>query len=381
MTKRRRSNGEGTLRRRADGRWEAALTYTGEDGRIRRHSVYGRSQSEVRAKLDEARRRLDVGEPVKDSTMTLAAWVETWVTTALAATDLKVTTRENYATVARTHLVPAPFGARPLAKLRPTDVESLLVRKRSAGLSASTVRRVHLVLRACLATAVRDGLIARSPAASVRSPRVERREAHALEAQQVGALLKAAAGDPLEALWLLLAGTGLRRGEALALSWGDVDLGAGTVRVRATLARTSEGLVRTPPKTDRSRRTVPLPRQVVEALRAHRAGQLADRLAVGPAWVDSELVFCTAIGTPLDPRNVFRAFTKLTKRAGLAGLATPHTLRHSAATRLLEGGADIRVVSELLGHSATAVTWDTYMHVSPRLMRDAADVLEAALGD
>ncbi|MBM7804509.1 integrase [Geodermatophilus bullaregiensis] len=171
---------------------------------------------------------------------------------------------------------------------------------------------------------------------------------------------------------------GLRRGEALALHWSDVDLKAGLLRVRWTLSRTSRGLQLDEPKTDKSRRTVPLPRSAVETLQAYRTRQLEEqRTAVG-ACQEHGLVFTTEVGTPLEPRNVLRRFEVLAEQGGLRGV-TPHTLRHSAASFLLAAGTYTKVVQEHLGHSSYAITADIYSHVGPAQQREAADRLDQAL--
>src|SRR3712207_5690235 len=153
----------------------------------------------------------------------------------------------------------AEAGQPALDRLRPSDVEALVLAKRRAGLSASSVRSIYAVLRAALDVAVRDGLIQRNPAALVKRPAVERKDAGYLSAQQAEALLEAVRGDRLEALYRVMLATGLRRGEALGLHWSDVDLHAAVLRGRWTLSRTSAGLELGEPKTDKSRRTVPLP--------------------------------------------------------------------------------------------------------------------------
>jgi integrase len=145
--------------------------------------------------------------------------------------------------------------------------------------------------------------------------------------------------------------TGSSRGEALVLHWSDVDLDAGLLRVRWTLARTSQGLHLDAPKTDESRRTVPLPWSTVRALQAHRTGQLEEQRAAAGTWLENGVVFTTEIGTPLEPRNVLRRFELLAGRAGPRGVHL-HTLRHSAASFLLAAGTHTRVVQEHLGHSS-----------------------------
>lgn len=372
----KRANGEGSVFKRKDGSWAGALSYRDQDGRAKRRTVYGRTQTEVRAKLKEARQRLDAGAPVTDSSVTLAVWIEEWIAKALEASERKRATKDLYATVARAHLSPT-LGHLSLERLRPSDVEALIVGKRAAGKSASTVRTVYTVLRAALDVAVRDGLLHRNVRASVHRPVAERKEAGYLSAEQAQRLLQALSGDRLDVLYRLMLASGLRRGEALALHWSDVDLDAGMVRVRLTMSRTSEGLGTDKPKTERSRRNVPLPRSAVETLKAHRTRQAAERLA-SPVWYDSGLVFTTEIGTALEPRNVLRRFQKLACAAGLDGVSL-HTLRHSVASFLLAAGTHTKVVQEHLGHSSYAITADIYSHVAPTQAREAADRLDEAI--
>ena len=373
----RRANGEGSVCRRGDGRWVAQLSYIDEDGNKRRRVVYGRTQSETRAKLKDAQQRLEVGEPIKDATITLALWLDDWVAKALEASDRKQATKDLYKMMVTAYIKPV-LGDVTLERLRSSDVEALIVAKRKDGLSASTVRTMYTVLRGALEIAVRDGLVRRNVAASVKRPVAERTEATYLTADQAQSLLTAIAGDRLESLYRLMLATGLRRGEALALHWVDVDLEAGSLRVRWTLSRTSKGLEIGEPKTERSRRTVPLPKSAVDTLKAHRKRQAVEQIAAGPVWQPTGLVFSTEIGTALEPRNVLRRFDALCKKTGLAGVHL-HTLRHSAASFLLAAGTHTKVVQEHLGHSSYAITADIYSHVAPAQAREAADRLDAAL--
>ena len=377
---RRRSNGEGTVYRRNDGRWEASLSHLDDAGKRRRSSFYGRTRQDVRSKLDDARRRLVGGELVKDATTTLGAYAAAWVGSTLEASNRKASTRALYATMVRVHLVPAPFGGLRLDRLRASDVEQLLLAKRDAGLSASTRRTLYTVLRAVLDAAVRDGLVRRNAAEQVRRPSGERQEAAYLGREQVATLLEAATATRLAPLLVFLLGTGARRGEALGLHWRDVDLDAATARIRWTVSRTPEGLTLTEPKTAKSRRVVPLPARVVADLRTHRSAQLEQRLAFGPAWHDRGLVFSNELGDLWEPRNVSRAFTVLAAAAGLPPGVGLHTLRHTVATRLLEDGANMRKVQDLLGHSSYVITADVYAHVGEPEMREVAGQLTAALG-
>jgi integrase len=260
--------------RRADGRWVGSLDL-GRDtgGKRHRHVVYGKLRREVVAKLEEARSRLAADEPVKDARVTVASFIDDWLEKALPASPRRPTAQATYAALARTHLIPAPFGALPLDRLRPSDIEALLLAKRDAGLAEWTVRAIYTVCRRALDTAVRDGLVRRNPAAVVKRPPVKRVEARYLTPEEAGRLFEAAKGDRLYPLLVLLLGSGLRRGEALALHWRDVDLAAGHMRVRWSLARVGGKLLFSQPKTERSRRFVSLPEPVIETLRRHRAAQ------------------------------------------------------------------------------------------------------------
>ena len=194
--------------------------------------------------------------------------------------------------------------------------------------------------------------------------------------EEVGRLLEAARGDRLEPLIVLMLGTGLRRREALALHWSDVDLNGGHVRVRWTLARVDRALVFDEPKTERSRRFVPLPSPVADTLKpiGQRRWLSGSQRSRGCRGRPTDLVFPTQIGTPIDPRNALRAFEGIVGRAGLTGVGL-HTLRHSAASALIASGAHIRVVQELLGHSSYGITADIYSHVAIEQQREAAERL------
>jgi len=387
----KRANGEGTVRQREGGRWEARLVYTDPNtGQTKRASFYGSKASEARAKMRAAGLRLESGAPVRDAKRTVAEWLGHWQRTTLAASSRKETTKVLYRHLISGHIAPAPFGAIPLDRLKPSDVDGLILAMRSKtkpapggitirALSDATVQRVFTVLRVALDGAVRDGLLARNPAAAVRQPAVPRREARFLSSADVVALLRAAEGSRYQAPLVLIAATGLRKGEALALQWADVDFASKSLRVRGTLARVDGALMVSEPKTAKSRRSLPLSEGVVAMLRAHRKTQVAERLHAGNVWTDTGHVFTSESGQPLDPRNVLRALTVAARKAGIQGV-TVHTLRHSAATAMLEAGIHLKAVSELLGHADIRVTADVYGHTSDEVARAAMDRLAASVG-
>ena len=178
---------------------------------------------------------------------------------------------------------------------------------------------------------------------------------------------------------VLIAATGLRKGEGLALRWERVDLDAGMLRVAATVMRINGRLVISEPKTDRSSRVVPLAPAVVAMLRRHRTAQKQDRMRAGDQWTDSGLVFTTELGGPVDPRNLLRVMESAARTAGIESVGV-HTLRHSAAVGWLESGVHIKAVADLLGHSSVAVTGDVYGHTSDDTTRAAVDGRAGKLG-
>ena len=394
----RNANGEGSIypwkKNGKPSGYKGAISYTDEHGDTKRYVAYGRTRKDVRDKLDKARERLATGAPVRDSKQTVGEWLAHWRATTLAASDRKESTRELYANLSRKHLEPAPFGAIRLDRLKPSHIDAVILEMKTRtkpgktddaeparALSDSTIRQTYTILRAGLDGAVRDGLIARNPAALVSRPSIERREAKHLEASEVAALLKAAETSRYYPALALIAATGIRRGEALALSWDKsvVNLDEGWLKVRKSVGRVGKTLVFSEPKTERSRRTVPLPPAVVAMLRKHKVAQAAEKLRAGNQWRDSGLVFTNEFGAPTDPRNLLRVVEAAAKAAGVEG-AGVHTLRHSVAVGWLESGVHIKAVADLLGHSSISITADVYGHTSDEAARNAVDGWSGALG-
>lgn len=387
----KRSNGEGSIYQRGDGRWVGVVTVGYENGRRQRRYHYGASQREVREQLTRSRHEVQQGLPMRtNERLTVGAYLDSWLQSARS--EVRPMTWISYEGHVRLHIAPT-LGRVPLAKLTPPDLRALYADRTAAGLSPGSVTRVHATLRRALGQAYRDGLVPRNVGTLVSPPVSRRAEIRPLAPEQARTLLAAARGDRLEALYAVAVALGLRQGEALGLRWQDVDLDTGTLTVRRSLQRIPKPL-RGPddggygehyrlvePKTSRSRRTLTMPAIVMAALRDHRVRQRKEQLAAGPAWQGERwgLVFATTIGTPLDARNVSHRFEALLVRAGLPRVRF-HDLRHSAATLMLAQGVSPRVIMETLGHSQIAMTMNLYAHVMPTMQRDAADRMDALLG-
>jgi len=356
-----------------DGRWEARIVL--QDGT--RRSLYGKTRQEVARVLAAAIRDRDAGLTAHTDRQTVDQYLSSWHDRIKHT--LKPSSAMRYAQDIRVHLVPA-LGSLPLTKLTVQQVQALYSRKLDAGLALGTVRNMHIVLQSALDDAVRLGLVPRNVAALATPPAVRRRELATLSEEESRRLLDVAAGDRLEALCVLALATGMRRGELMTLKWSDVDLDGTTLQVRRTIQRTPQGWVAGDPKSRQSRRRIALPATVVEALRTHRIRQLGERLSLGDAWNDQDLVFTTAIGGRL-PRSVFEHswFHPLLRRAGLPRMRF-HDLRHIAATLLLARGINPKVVSEMLGHSSIAITLGLYGHVTPHMQQLAAETMDRVLG-
>jgi integrase len=238
------------------------------------------------------------------------------------------------------------------------------------------------VIHAMLAKAANWQIVNRNVASLVKPPRIEHREMRVLSPEEVQRFFGAASGHRLEALWRLAIGTGMRLGEMLALTWAKVNLDSGVARVEASLERHPElGLVSTEPKTRGSRRSVHLSPSVVNAFRQHRVGQSEERLRLGKSWIDTDYVFTTITGTPVNPNNVGRQdFKPMLVTAGIRDHVRIHDLRHTAISLALSAGVPPTDVAQMAGHSSVAVTLQRYAHALPDAPRRAADAIEKLVG-
>ena len=343
--------------------WEAR--YVGADGR--KHSVYAGTRREAQERLRAALSGRDNGIRPIGQRLTVGAFLDDWLATSVRQ-RCRPRTAESYADTVRLYITPA-IGHVPMAKLEPEHIGRMLAGLAARGtLSPSTVRYAYSVLRTALGRALKQGKVIRNVATLADPPAKGQREIRPLGRDQVRAFLEGIHGDPREALYVAACGTGLRQGELLALRWSDVDLERGELTVRHTLQRFTRQLA--PTKTERSQRTLRLPRQVTAALAEHRSQQ-----AIVPL---SGLVFTTLTGVPLDSANVTRSLQRCLQRLGLPRQRF-HDLRHAFATLMIEGGEDLGVVSRILGHSNLATTADVYAHLTPAMLDRAADRMDAIL--
>lgn len=376
---------EGSVRQRSPGSWEVKYDLGRDPQTGKRITKFKTVKGTKRDAQKELRRLLttvDSGTHVDPGKMTVAEWLGEWLKEAKAT--VSPTTYERYKIIVDKHLVPA-LGSHLLAKLAPVHVqayysEALVSGRRDGkgGLSAQTVRHHDRALNVAMKRARALRLIASNPVEDTSAPKVERQEIEVLAPEEATALLKTAAGTRLHMPIFVTLATGLRRGEVLALRWSDLDLDRGVMTVAQSLERTEAGLRFKAPKTKRSRRTIALSGSVVEALRAHRARQAAERLQLGLGRDDAALVFPQVTGEPTNPHTFSRRFAELVERAKVRQV-TFHALRHTHFTELLRAGVHPKIASERAGHASVSVTMDVYSHAIPGMQEDAAARIDEAL--
>jgi integrase len=291
------------------------------------------TEREARKAMQESIAQVKRGTWVEDSRLTVGAYLDQWLEQAAPARGARTMAR--YATVVRLYLKPR-LGAIRLSQLGPQHVERLQRDLLAAGLAPRTVIKVRDVLSGALRQAERWRLIGRNPVQFVDPPRVAETESRVLDRAEAVRFIEAIRGDRLEALYLVAVALGIRRGEALGLRWEDVDWEHGTIRLRQQLQRVEHGGGRQllDPKSRAGRRTIVLPEAALRKLREHQRRQDEYRLKAGARWQEMGLVFSSTIGTPMEPRNLNRAWYSLRRRIGIPDLKL-HGLRHSATSCIL----------------------------------------------
>ncbi|HPF44452.1 MAG TPA: tyrosine-type recombinase/integrase [Syntrophomonadaceae bacterium] len=398
----RRQNGEGTIKLRKDGRYEAQITVGRDsDGKLKRKSIFGKSMADVVEKKNAMLNQVQNGSYTETNRMTLQQWLEQWLTVYQEG-NISNNFYYRRRDLVRLHINPA-IGSIPLQKLKPINIQSFYKqlakngrkpRKKKngetipfkegtdPGLATGTIRHIHNILNPALKQAVREGLISKNPAADVTPPRiVKTREAKPLNKDQAGRYLEILKDNRLYAAFVVELTSALRRGELLGLQWEDLDMNTGVLKVRRQVNRIKQKdgstvLDYAVLKTPAAYRTIILPAVTLAELKSHKARQAQEKLLLGKAYNDEGLMFCTPKGDKLDTRYLYRVHCKTLETAGIEHAAF-HDLRHSVATLLLQAGESIKTVQEMLGHANAETTMNCYAHVLEEMRYSAADKLES----
>jgi len=409
----RHGDGSITQRKAADGRtvFDAWWTYTEPaTGARKRAGKRGfATQTAAGKHLRGVTVTVDAGTYVKVSRVTLGAYLAEWIATV----RLKPQTVIGYKDKIRLHIDPH-LGHLPLAEIRGHQLNALYRKLETEGspggrgkLSLSTVREVHAILSSAYTAAIKEGRLGITVSPTKQASPPKARDAKAARPSyvtwtgpQVREFLAQTADDHYGMIWRFLAATGCRRGEALGLSWADVNMARGTATLRTTIgegrktvvdpdgtAREVRVLTTGSLKSDRPR-VVSLDPETLAHLEAHQGAQTMECERLGDQWEDHGLVFCRGerwiradalAGGALDPERISEAFQRRVQTSGLPRIRL-HDLRHTWATLALQNGVHVKVVQERLGHASATITLDIYSHVTEGMDRDAANTVAALFG-
>jgi len=375
----------GHIKQRAKGSWSIVLDL-GRDAsgkRKQKWSTVRGTKKEAQAELSRLLNEVNSGAYVEPSRMLVSEYLKRWLKD-YAEPNVSPKTAERYAQIIRDNINPA-LGQYQLSKLKPLHIQSFYTdcltsgrKDGKGGLAAQTVLHFHRLLRKAFLQAVKWQLLARNPVDAVEPPRPQRKQMNAINESETAQLLEKLKGSTLFVPVLMAVTTGLRRGEILAMRWKDVNLDEGRITVNQSLEQTKIGLRFKSPKTERSRRQVPLPTLTVDLMNEHKRKQNEERLRLGPLYQNNDLVFPRPDGLPMPPDSFSTNFAAFIRRSGLKHIRL-HDLRHSHATQLLLQGVHPKIVSERLGHSNIGITLDTYSHVLPGMQEDAVLKIDSSL--
>ena len=368
----KRANGEGTIRKRPDGRWEARYV-SPKDGRQR--SLYGKTRAEVRQKLTAVMSDVDCGTYIDASSMTVGQWLDIWLKDFCR--DIKLTTVDIYASYVHNQLKPR-IGSIRIDKLTKVNVQLMLNDVQEDGIAASTAQTIRCTLSSALQKAVDMDMLRSNPCKGVTVRRTTTENMCIIDRDKIPAFVGAAQNTAYGSMIVFALLTGMRSGELRGLRWSDVDA-SGTLHVTRQLAYAKGRYFFQSPKNGSTRRFC-LSDAALALLKQHRIRQNEQRLKAGAKWVDDEitadLVFRTALGKHVQQSYLHRCVKQAGKAVGMPDIS-PHDLRHSFAVAALRSGMDVKTLQSILGHASASITLDVYAHYTEDMSAAAAARLNA----
>lgn len=372
----RRQNGEGTIYQRPNGLWvcEITLGYD-KDNKRQKKTVSSMNLDKLKKKINDLkylndRKMLDAPDNIK-----LSEWLNFWLETYKKG-QVKPTTYDAYTGAIDRYLKPL-LGDTLIVKLTPIAVQKFVNELGNKGMSTAYIKKIMLVLSQAYDKAIELDKLYKNPCSNITIPKKEERKAVAFSPDEQQRFLTYCtnAESTYHNMFIFAFNTGMRLGEIQALTWDDYDAKAGTISVTKTLVTVSNRdenapkkqttLLEPTPKTKSGIRKIPLNISATQAIKNQQEHNN----------IDSPFIFYSAVGTPVQKRNIYRSFNDIVKSAGITSDVTFHSMRHSFATRLIEKGADIKTISELLGHKSIKVTLDIYSHISNDMKLKAVELL------
>ena len=366
--------------------WEARLTvgFDPGTGKQIQRSFTGKTQKEVRERLQAAAVEVNTGTYTEPCKITLGEWLDLWAADYLGG--VKPFTVASYTGQIRNHIKPA-LGAVKLEGLNTNTIQRFYNSlgagtREKTGLSPKTIKNIHGVLHKALQQAVAVGYLRFNPSEACTLPRIVRKEILPLDETDSLAFLKAIRGHPFETLFKVTLFTGMREGEVLGLMWNCIDFDKGTILINKQLQREKKkgGVYHFAPlKNDKARIIMPAP-SILELLKQHRAAQAERQRLAGPLWEPSGLVFTNDLGQHLATHTVYTAFKRIVTAIGRPDVRF-HDLRHSYSVAAIRSGDDIKTVRDNLGHATAAFTLDIYGHVTDQMTQESAARMESYTKD
>jgi integrase len=373
--------------------YRVRISYQDEAGKRHQVSKTASGSNQAEKLRTQLLGELDKGILAKPSKTTIGIYLEQWLKSYVAST-VAPSTFESYSYIVKKYLIPA-LGNIKLCNLKPQHLQKFYADELQLGLSPRSVLHMHITLHKAFKSAFKTGLLSHNPIDLVDPPKVERPEMKTMTEEDISRFLNEARKGDYYSLFYIYLFTGIRRNEALALRWSDVDLLGCQLSVNKTMQFLNNKVTYKSPKTANSRRLVALSPSTCVVLRLHREAQnkirkykedplVSDKESPSesdkedPSESDDDLVFCQSDGKPYLPNTISHAWIKLVRKCGLEGIRL-HDARHTHATLLFKSGVSAKVIQERLGHSSVAFTMNTYAHVSPGMQKQAADKFDDAV--
>ncbi|MDY5435808.1 site-specific integrase [Peptostreptococcus porci] len=386
----KRANGEGNISKYKfddTGKcimWRAIIMIGhNEEGKPLRKQFYGKTQKEVKDKLEDYKKELLLNTYNVDyDNITLADYYYTWLMDKKPS--YKATSFKDYETIYRLYIKGRLIGKVRLKKLSQTDLKRQYRDLMNEGITPQTIHRINTKLKACLNTAIREEVIIKNPCSLVELPKITKtKKREVLTAEEQASFIEAIQGHKLELLYIVALATGMRLGELLGLKWKYIDFTNNTIEVYNTIQRTfvfddnmkkKLKTIEQTPKTENGTRVIPLPVSLIPKLKEHRKKQLENKLKYGQSYNISDYVFTDEIGRIIDNKKPNRNLQSILKTLGIEPIKF-HGLRKTYATRLFENGVPPKTVQTLLGHADIQTTLNIYTEVMDTEKQKAVDTL------